>query len=228
MWRSGFVFLFFSCQEFIVNNTGASVSFLFPTSSSDCFQVCATCQHEEMRALFIQPVSKRIPQKRSLEDCFLVAGLSWWEKVAISSECELDLGGIFVRQNVLEREKTHLSRTRIELAMFLLFRELRTRTKTHFTKLLTIHIPFIRAFSFCLLFPDILRELIIIIMKGGGTQANISSLVLKAMMQWPQRSFRLRPVFTRWFYTCQTIQTWFTFVSACSTGSGVVRERKRG
>ena len=183
---------------------------LFPTSSDNCFQVCATCQHKEMRALFIQLVSKQIPQKSSLKDCFLVAGLSWWGKVAVSFECELDLGGVFVSPECAGESvrcvQTHLSRTRIELAMFLLFRELWTRTKTHLKNLFTTHILFIRAFSFCLLFPDILRELIIG-MKGRGTRANISSLVLKAVMQRPQWSFRLRPVSILWFYTCQTIQT---------------------
>lgn len=56
-----------------------------------------------MKALFIQPGVKAYSTEISLEDCFLVAGLSWWGKVAVSFECELDLGGIFVHQNVLER-----------------------------------------------------------------------------------------------------------------------------
>lgn len=184
--------------------------FLFPTSSDNCFQVCATCQHKEMKALFIQPGVKAYSTEKQPRG-LLPGG---WFKLMRESSCQLWMW-TWSRRHLCSPEcagegircvQTHLSRTRIELAMFLLFRELRRRTKTEFYKPFTTHILFIRAFSFCLLFPDILRELIIG-MKGHWTRANISSLVLKAMMQRPQRSFRLRPVFIRWFYTCQTIQT---------------------
>lgn len=102
MWRSGFIF-FFLPGSYCKHGWCFGLLFYSPHPPITVFKSVPLVNTRKWKHYLSNPVSKHIPQKSSLEDCFLVAGLSWWGKVAVSFECELDLDGIFVRQNVLER-----------------------------------------------------------------------------------------------------------------------------